>query len=91
MLLLCSCDDVSAHVKLHVKLLYFYFLFFYLFYKFILLIFLFHITKFFVIDYLSPFIHYQLHREIALVIRDLDYFDVFNDSDLLVDVLVRVT
>ena len=24
------------------------------------------------------------------MIRDLDYFDVFNDSDLLVDVLVRV-
>ena len=25
------------------------------------------------------------------MIRDLDYFDVFNDSDLLVDVLVRVS
>jgi hypothetical protein len=29
------------------------------------------------------------HREIAEVIRDLDYFEVFEDSDLLVDVLVR--
>lgn len=37
----------------------------------------------------SIFIHY--FREIALVIRDLDYFDVFNDSDLLIDVLVRVS
>ena len=25
------------------------------------------------------------------MIQDLDYFDVFNDSDLLIDVLVRVS
>ena len=30
------------------------------------------------------------HGEIAHIVQDLDYFEVFNDGDLLVDVLVRV-
>ena len=30
------------------------------------------------------------HGEIAHIVQDLDYFEVFNDGDLLVDILVRV-
>ena len=30
------------------------------------------------------------HSEITRAIKDLDYFDVFNDSDLLIEVLLKV-
>jgi hypothetical protein len=31
------------------------------------------------------------HSEIAKVIKDLDLMDIFNDSDLLVNILIRIS